>query len=485
MPQSPEHAPLLAQPTGYSPSEIRTSIERESTYYKSDFAAYSVAINYIIGAGVLGVPYAFYVAGVPLTGVTLAFFAVFLVLGCMWVIEIMSRAKGYEAVSPSVSGSSPRYTHDFDRCSYTHFCYLWGGHAGKFFSEAIIACYCYGCLWAYVATFSSSLAMLMFEFVVGTETCDIYEETASAACHATYYGCCGVFALIVLGLTLLDITEQQGLQVALTLYRFVAFALMLGTVGVGLAHGGPQQHADSDPRGLWRLKWSGFGVMFPSAAVALNVHYNLADALAPLRNKRKSPFIAAAAQLTSLAFYVAVGASCAVFFNPPRPLVTLNWAGYTGRDGGWGEGPAHWWATAIQLAIVLFPVIDLTNVYPLVAITLSGNLAVALPESLARRRVLVRMMAAVLPLVLGTLVGRLDTIFTIAGMFGFAIEFVVPPVFQWLSRRACVRRWGKGSDVTPFTGTHSGPVPVWVTFAVGIAAFAFSILATACPSCVE
>eukprot|EP00727_Mastigamoeba_balamuthi_P002179 m51a1_g11959 hypothetical protein (490) ;mRNA; r:792189-793988 len=457
--------------------------------YSSSFTAFAVTINYIIGAGVLGLPYAFYRAGIPLTLLTLLFFFCFTVIGCWWVIEVLARAHGVVTAADSCfahnRANPPRHRIGRVIYSYTETCELFGGPVAKWFCQLVLILYSVGCMWAFTATFASSLASVIFTYAVETEECNIY-TAHSIDCDFTYYGCIALFALITIPLTLMDIAEQQSLQVALTIYRFVVFGIIAITVAVGLATHGPQHPGASD---LLDLKWSGFGLMFPSAAFALNVHYNLPDALTPTKNKSHLKWIAMAAQLVSLLFYVLVGALCAVFFNPPLPLLTLNWAGYTGRDGGWGPGDAHWWAVAVRLLIILLPVVDLANVYPLVAITIGGNFEAALPKSLRAwlgprpTRVCCRLASAVPPMILASVFGRLDTIFTITGLFAFALEYVIPPVIQWRSSRYCVARWGKNTDWTPFSGWYSHLPMIVLTLVAGIAAWIVAIVISACPSC--
>jgi amino acid permease len=460
----------------------------------SGIVGYAVTINFIIGAGVLGLPYAFYMAGVPLTLITLGFFSFFLVLGCWWVLEILARAQGVGEAGVGDGDGDVQPVNRivaFTKVSYTQFCGVFGGPAGKACAQLVVVCYCYGALWAYVATFSSSLAMVVFEFAVPTERCNIYRNP-SAACQNTYYASVAFYALLVVPLSLMEITEQQVLQLVLTFYRFLAFALMLATVCVSLAVDGPMPStAPPGEPSLWSLKWAGFGLMFPSAAVALCVHYNLPDALTPCRAKSHLRLIVTGAQLTALFFYVAIGALCAIHFNPPDPLITLNWQSFTGRGGGWGKGPARWWAVLIQMTIVLFPVIDLVNVFPLVVVTLSSNLTTffhptnkfwrfvpIIGASARGKHVFVRLLAAVLPLIAGATMGKLDKIFTVTGMFGFAIEFVIPTIFQYLSVRYMVARWGPGAAATPYSGWHSRPFWVFLELAVGIAAWVAAVVFT-------
>lgn len=94
------------------------------------------------------------------------------------------------------------------------------------------------------------------------------------------------------------------------------------------------------------------------------------------------------------------------------------------------------------------------------------------------RRTAIRLLAALPPLVAGAVIGTLDKIFTITGMFGFAIEFVIPTIMQLLSRRMCVKRWGPGSDSTPFSGWHSHSFWVCLELFVGVAAWIAAVVFT-------
>ena len=140
--------------------------------------------------------------------------------------------------------------------------------------------------------------------------------------------------------------------------------------------------------------------------------------------------------------------------------MVLNWEGYTGRDGGWGVGSPLWWSYPIQLLIMLFPLLNLSNDFPLVAITLASNFDQFVPQKWTRTKkrarvayIVVRVCCVVPPVIAGSILGELDTIFTFTGLFAFFLVFIIPCIFQWLSKRTMVKIYGPGADHTPYTGT--------------------------------
>lgn len=460
-------------------------------------SAYSVSINYVIGAGVLGLPNAFYQAGIPLTWMTMGFFFLVSILCCWWVVEALARAHGLREAR-SASSADPtaapqcRINHGL-RLTFFEMSADFGGAPMKIFCELMLALYCYGCLWAYTASFSSSLSTLVVSFASPGEHCDIGDPAATALCKGTYYGSLALFAVIVVPLAMMGLTEQKLLQNILAFYRFAAFGVMILTVIVALALGADPPHANASslsssemPVGhnVWSLRWAGFGLMFPTAVFATNLHYNLPDTLTPCKRSDKLLHIATAAESTAVAFYFVLGTLCGAFFVPPSKITTLDWANYTGRDGGWGAGSAHWWAVGIKLFVVLFPVLDLANVFPLVSYSLSGNIEPLLAPKLGYRTktstIVSRLLAVVPPLVLGAALGDVEVIFTITGLCAFFLQFIIPAGLQWFSRRYYTKLWGAASAVTQYTGGawRSGTAPVVVAVVVGLAAWLYATVAS-------
>ena len=508
----------------------------------STLGGYSVFVNCLIGSTAFALPYAFYSAGIPLTSAVLVFFLVLTMFTAWWVLELLARTHGYvragaydEDHPDSAEGKplleqagvqQPENRIEKVKYSFTDFSYVFGGPVWRDITQVITWLCSYGALWSYAASFSSSLAMFVFKHAF-KESCNIYHDP-SPACTWTYYGGVALYGLIVIPLCLMSISEQKYFQYALTIYRFASFALMLATVIVAYVVSGPlnggkfvfnsaaeffldESVSDSsvfeslssavdDGASIWSFKWKGFGVMFASTALSLGFHANIPDVATPCENKKALRTVVGGVTVTGFTFYLLVGTICAIFFNPPDPLVTLNWETYTGRNGGWGEGEPYWWASVIQVLIILFPVIQLVNVYPLVAIALASNMNSYVTSILdpkkdtvgqkvgkfifgsdtngRHRHWVTGLLSSVPPLIGACISGELDIIFSFTGIFDFALEFLIPAVFQCLSVYTFVKRWGKGSEKTDYTGWHSKPFVAWFTIVVGVIAAIVSLTFT-------
>ena len=371
-------------------------------------------------------------------------------------------------------------------------CHLFGGQYAHAFVHVCMILYSYGVLWAYAAVFSSSVASIFFQYALNEE-CNIYLPH-SAACSTGYVLSVLVFAVIVTWLSLQDMGDQAVVQQVLTAYRFSAFATMIATCAIAFLS--PNQFdstARTDPPTFAPLpfvQWSGFGLIFCTTAVALDVHWNIPDVLQPMRDKRPALRIALGALLTAAVFYSLIALVCALEFGQQTlPLVTLNWSNYTGRLGGWfPTTDTHPLATLTKLFIILFPVFNQCSVYPLVVLTLGDNYYHLLPaqyhsgqwgDARAIKRYC-RLLACLPPILFALFFGKLDVIFTITGLFAFCLEFITPCLLQLASRRYVRLKYG-GEDVerTLYSSWVSQEPVVWCVLMFGCMAFGVSIVSTA------
>ena len=185
----------------------------------------------------------------------------------------------------------------------------------------------------------------------------------------------------------------------------------------------------------------------------------------------------AAAVLTCCVLYLLLGTLAAIVFGGvTSPLITLNFAHFT---GGAFEGlTPPWWARILSQWIMLLPLLTTTAAFPLFNGVLASNLVALLPPKwMARtwRRRGAALLCA-LPSVLATAVVRSTPfLFSLCGLSGFAIVFFVPAALQRAARHASVARWGAAGRDTPHTTVFSDASVVFAIAALGGAAFVFAL----------
>ena len=466
------------------------------------------------GTGAFGLPFGVVQAGTLLSFACIAGFTCISAICLCYVLESMARAGGIMQAERGKAGSArigltsgyaARETDallsaasvpghyvphiGYDKIDFSLMCELFGGRSGHALVHLCMTLYSYGVLWAYAAVFSSSVDAIFFRYAL-QQDCNIY-LSPSPACQWGYVVCVLVFAVIVTWLSLQDVGDQAAVQKLLTAYRFAAFFTMIVTCCIAFTVSPNQfdpEAGDSVPTiaTLPLVRWSGFGLIFCTTAVALDVHWNIPDVLLPLRDKAAARRIALSALLCAALFYTLIALVCAAEFGSSTlPLATLNWSSYSGLAGGWGAGSPSGWSRAVQLFVILFPVCNQCSVYPLVVLTLGDNYYSLLPAAyretyspLSLRRAC-RLAACLPPIAFALCFGKLDTIFTITGLFAFALEFIVPCLLQLASMRMVQAKYGAGCERTQYSSWASDSRVVCVVLVLGCAAFLVSIISTA------
>ncbi|CEG37354.1 amino acid [Plasmopara halstedii] len=438
----------------------------------------AMALNYVIGTGCFGLPYAFMEGGI-----FLAFTLMIVgVLGSMitmnYTLESLARAEG---VCAATNGVAPKHQITYRKFEFATIAEMFVGNMGKVAVQLVMGLYCIGSLWSYASVFSSSTASIFFNYVLN-ESCDVYGVDPSAGCLNGYYVFMAIFSVLVLSMVLMDISDQALVQKFLSVYRVVAFALMLVTMTVKVTSDGSDVVASRYTL-IGPVNWRNFGKAFGPTLLALNCQYNMPDALQPLNPKSSVRFVAFAALLLAGTCYLLVGLLGALSFDTINPLATLMWSSYTGCGNGWEEceyfNPL---GLIVQLVILLFPVINVVSAYPMVGVTVGDNMLMSFPSHLTERfgrkftRSLCRLLVAAPPILFAVVFKRLDFIFSIAGLFGFLLGLTIPCWFQVIGSRYCQQVWGFPSAATT---EYTEPIVSSIPFASGFLALTFVITAVA------
>jgi len=396
---------------------------------------------------------------------------------------------GREEVEGFLTKPLPKWKIGWRKLDISSISALFFGFRGKVFCQFCMVFYCLGVLWAYSSVFASSVSSLFFQLVYNEE-CDIYKHPVFW-CNNAYYIALVVYAAIVVPLACAGIQEQAAIQMTMTLYRFSAFIVMFITILVAFAHPNPfvvppgeQAAVDvgSNLAFTTLANFTGFGELFTTSAVALNFHFTIPDIVQPLADKKNIHTITTAALITATSFYMILGIIASMYFgHHTTPLVTFNWQKYTGLEGGWGGDFRRrpWWAVAVQLWIMFFPVLDMLSVFPLVGISLANSIQSFVPADVREAKwvtILCRLVATAPPIVFAAGLKQIDQIFAFTGLFAFFLEFLFPCALQWASITYCEKRWGSKSWWCRYSLKISTKPYVGVTLVFGFFALVFSMV---------
>lgn len=339
----------------------------------------------------------------------------------------------------------------------------------------------YIALWSYSSVVASSLTSLIpLPGISNGLNCDVYQDYFPVNCEYAYLIYMGIFALVVVPIACMELTEQVIIQAILCIFRFVAVGLMFATAIYTMYKSPyvPKENPQDPPYIAFEtlFDFSGFGMLFPTVVFAQLLHHSVPGLIQPVNKKQHVRKMFLFGMLTTFALYTLLGISCALYFGKDvRPQITIHWKDYVG-DSFYG-GPSPVWAQIISYTVVLFPVIDIASSFPLNCVTLGNNIFVTLPDSVTNYqqsrfiKVICRIISALPPLFLGCLWKKLDIIVKIGGTLGFFIAFVIPAIIQISSRRQCAKVYGKETPYSFHFSKTGYAIAVMLIF--GFAAFIF------------
>jgi amino acid permease len=475
----------------------------------SFFVAMAFTINFIIGSGFLTIPWAFSQTGVALGVALLVVLTGFAIVSSVFVVETMARAGfllngrsrasapsdnpvhrqmhglEYEAVhldslttsqsdleksthAPAINGysrivvpdegSPPPLVVDDSKLEVTDLCLMFLGRWGLRVYTVFIALYTYGTLWAYSTVFAKS-----FNAIFGPSMFGNYGYGAFLV----------IFACLVVPMSMLELTEQVGLQVTLSVWRVVMLVVMVSTICVASVFeldsfkGFEAETGSLDI--LSQFSPSKLYILLPIVTYANIFHHSIPSLSLPVKDKTQVANIFCASLGVCIVGYLAIGLSVAVYFGHQMAQASnLNWASYVFCSGH-RTWPVKVMSTLVSRFVVLFPACDVASAFPLNAITLGNNLmsnSIPLTENnhVTDRKKLYffRALASVPPIVGAFFVQDLGKITNYTGLCGCAISFVFPSLLSYSSELSFKRdgipyktryaKWytGKGIRLTIF-----------------------------------
>lgn len=193
-----------------------------------------------------------------------------------------------------------------------------------------------------------------------------------------------LFGCLVVPLSCYDLSEQIIAQLIMSLLRFVSLAVLLfGTVFALIFdwNNAAMNMNNANFANIPIINLNGFSVMFTTALFSQLFQHSVPGLIRPLSDEHKKhvPQIFFYALMTTALIYIVSGIVCVLYFgNKLKQSVNLNFIGFT-----WGIAPHNsillFGLRAISMIVALFPALDTLSVFPLIAITLGNNLNSAFP----------------------------------------------------------------------------------------------------------
>lgn len=505
-----ESVPLLPTESGHSGSETSTDGDKggapnaKKTGY-SLFVAICFALNYSVGSGILGLPYEYFKSGFFLGSVLLCYLGLLTYITYCFVMDGMQRAEAITFVCKqhnmdamdwrrlssldiSPNALSAHYSFTVNEYQLSSLLGLFGGKWWKLLYDVSYGLATLIALWSYSALFGISLARNIGIPGIAV-ACDMAEDgdDANTGCRGLYSFYVALFWVWTCVLSLMDFSEQQGVQMAATFARVIIIGLMVLTC-IGLIYsnwhydGRTYHYLDDDTsesyaEGVSPWKWSGLAYMMAVCAFAYGNQYCVTDIIEPLsmhdRHHSQHRLWAYSVGICC-AVYVCCGISISLYFggNTESPC-TLAWRGFMGFEE---TDTQPIWALIVSWFIVLFPAIDIGSAYPLNVVTLANTIEEAIipkvevPESEQaqqppsnaiftyenRYNILFRLLICTSTAILALIEWNFDLILAISGAFGLLAVYGGPVVLEWKSKSA-VHKITRGVDAnvhkTPMTKT--------------------------------
>ena len=414
------------------------------------FALYCLAINYILGVGCLGVPYAFAKAGILFCFLIFTIVTVLSYITVMWVAETGQRfqqsqkIKRKQQLEQQQQNNNNNYNSSNESSNLISKYHpeeinfevldLMGHYVGYYpqilYQISFMALMYIGLL-AYSQVFCGSIAAIFPS--ISTPIPQI------------------IFGTIVIPLSCMELEEQVSIQAIMALVRFLAiFTMIFGSI-MNVSTTTPTTTTIAVP--LW--KETGFAVAFSTALFSQVFQHSVPGLIRPLHENKvgKVPHIFAASLLTTFVLYVVLGTVTTYSFGPNaiQSSINLNFVNFT---FGLSKGNALT-VMASQL-VVMFPALDTLSVFPLIANTLGNNLFSSSPAFIQwihriqnnksgedkiqqwKRaskiaNITWKLIASIPPLIGSIWSTNLSFSFLLAGLSGVYVAFIAPSLLQYYS----------------------------------------------------
>eukprot|EP00903_Cladosiphon_okamuranus_P005331 g5329.t1 len=440
-------------------------------------AGVCIAINLVMGSGFLALPAAFVSAGMLLGTLVLFACMALLRMTAMYEVETMCRAEAWMKANlvplvhkqRSQVGTEAEMKLSYHAFQMTEMCEIFGGRRLQRAFNLCLFMYMFCALWGYGAVFGEALAT--------------YAPVPFLDATGAYRMYVFLFGLVVVPLSTLDIKEQATFQVILTMLRFLALVVMVGSILSSLYTGGePFGQGTEDLVGTTGLvSWMGVFTAVPAGIFALSLAATSSTIVSGLDQKHSVGNVVWTAMIGAAITYTGISLATAYYFGESvNGSCNVNWTNYSPAADGPASSLLASAGRLLAYFVVLFPAMDVTSVYPLNVMVVANNMMAAVyndhVDNAENDSVIVttfRIFCAVPPLLCALLWRDFAAIVGYAGCLTVMIAFVFPAYVNLLSKRMCEERFG--ASKTPFTRAITSSTPA-LYLCMGFGLFLFACL---------
>lgn len=367
--------------------------ETEKTEEFSPLTGYIYAINSIIGAGFLSIPWAYENSGWLFSlifQILVSMHSFYLILQ---LFEAMSRAEVLFRMTESGKDIHPIVLTKMFQ-NFKHEDLMLSPHLTPAITSRIINIsdmvklafnektgmvymFCLflfqmGILVAYSAIFASSFASNVPLGSLGT--CDIYETSSFLnSCRVKYWVFLTIFSCITLYMTVGGIQEQKIVQQIMSVLRFVVMFAIIFTCAACIATNTNLENDDyNDAKFPEAIDGRSIGHAIPILLFASCYHTQVPCISQSVKSKEKYlKKIHFFTVLTCFSFYTCLGLITSTAIKDVPSMVSMSYRSYS---AGHSEDDRPIWTYMIEYIIVISPALDVMSTFPVVALTISGSI---------------------------------------------------------------------------------------------------------------
>ena len=432
--------------------------ERDQNYIKSKYSfglwtGYIFAINSIVGAGFLGIPWAYDNAG----WLFCIFYQIFISIQSYFLslqtLESISRA---EVLLQKIERGEAIPVLSFKQLlSKPHTYTLLKSNSNLIITDRLITCadicklafgksigtlyllFLFLSMMGTMVTYSSIFSSLFTSNVpLGTfSTCNIYEYSSFLNdCRYKYWFYLILFSFFTVYMTVKGIREQQKIQFIMSGLRFLVLIIIIITCLFNIfthQNNNDEEYNSAELPPLIRPENIGHAIPIILFASSYQIHIpTISETIGDKeKNLRRINFMAIS---TCFVFYSLLGLVGAVAFGKAPSIASLGYRNYT---AGTSLSERQAWTYLVEYLIIISPALDVMTAYPIKALTIADSIITWIYggelEKLENRKIYgIRFLISSSPLLVSFLVYNLGEILDWVGLLGFLIVQIPIPLIH-------------------------------------------------------